>query len=77
MIFLFCFHSYECSVYIVLFNKCINENIVVLKFFYTSLKIELTLFFSNFKNVYLPTITNKIKKFESTLSLFLIEYTIQ
>ena len=30
MIFLFCFHSYECSVYIVLFNKCINENIVVL-----------------------------------------------
>ena len=30
MIYLFCFLSYECSVYTVLFNKCINENIVVL-----------------------------------------------
>ena len=30
MIYLFCFLSYECSVYIVLFNKCITENIVVL-----------------------------------------------
>ena len=30
MIYLFCFLSYECSVYTVLFNKCINENIAVL-----------------------------------------------
>ena len=30
MIYLFCFLSYECSVCISLFNKCINENIVVL-----------------------------------------------
>ena len=30
MIYLFCFLSYESSVYTVLFNKCINENIVVL-----------------------------------------------
>ena len=30
MIYLFCFLSYECRVYIVLFNKCINENIAVL-----------------------------------------------
>ena len=30
MIYLFCFLSYECSVYISLFNKCITENIVVL-----------------------------------------------
>ena len=30
MIYLFCFLSYECSVYTVLFNKCINENIGVL-----------------------------------------------
>ena len=30
MIYLFCFLSYECSVYTVLINKCINENIAVL-----------------------------------------------
>ena len=30
MIYLFCFLSYEFSVYTVLINKCINENIVVL-----------------------------------------------
>ena len=29
MIYLFCFPSFEYSVYIVVFNKCINENIVV------------------------------------------------
>ena len=28
--FFCCFFSFECNVYILLFNKCINENIVVL-----------------------------------------------
>ena len=39
MIYLFCFLSNECSVYTVLFNKCINENIVVLNNEIMSFKI--------------------------------------
>ena len=39
MIYLFCFLSYECSVYTVLFNKCINENIAVLNNEIMSLKM--------------------------------------